>query len=114
MRNDLLGCLITGSTLLQDFCQGSFADPAHLKNPLDDTKKFACGAVKQSVSCKKQKVCEITALSDLFGRLLHLAFGVSIDLQVILAYSFTPLPASLAHIDGSMYKTNKASLLKNL
>ena len=50
----------------------------------------------------------------MFGRLLQLAFGVSIDLQVILAYSITPVPASLAHIDGPMYKTNKASLLKNL
>ena len=51
---------------------------------------------------------------DLFRSILFLAFQRKIDMGEMLKFPLTPVPVCLAHIDGSMQKTPKSSLLKEL
>ncbi|MES9906099.1 MAG: hypothetical protein ABW168_25905, partial [Sedimenticola sp.] len=56
----------------------------------------------------------VLQMHDLFGRLLYISTVEQIDLSKVFAYPLTPIPLSLAHIDGSMNKTDKAKLMHNL
>ena len=51
---------------------------------------------------------------DLFGRLVILATESTVDLQKVFEYPLTPVPLTLAQIDGSMNKTDKSKLMHNL
>lgn len=51
---------------------------------------------------------------NLMGRILILALEHKIDMLKILFYPLTAVPLSLCHIDGSMNKTDKSTLLKLL
>ena len=51
---------------------------------------------------------------NLFGSILFLALQRKIDRGEMLKFSLTPVPLCLAHIDGSMQKTPKSSLFKEL
>ena len=51
---------------------------------------------------------------DLFGRLLYLAATHNLDLQVVFRYPLTLVPLSLAHVDGTMTKTDKSALMTKL
>ena len=51
---------------------------------------------------------------DLFGSILFFALQRNIDMGEMLKFPLTPVPICLAHIDGSMQKTPKSSLLKEL
>lgn len=46
----------------------------------------------------------------MFGRLLYLSTITDIDLKMVLAYPLTPVPMTLAHVDGTMITTDKAKL----
>ena len=46
--------------------------------------------------------------------ILFLALQQKIDMGQMLKFPLTPVPLCLAHIDGSMQKTPKSSLLKEL
>lgn len=51
---------------------------------------------------------------NLFARILKMSLNESIDMQAVLSYPITPIPLSLCHPDGTIYKTNKAQLMKVL
>ena len=53
-------------------------------------------------------------MRDLFGSLLELTIEKRIDIREVLAYSLTPLPLSLCHVDGSLLRSPKAALLHHL
>ena len=51
---------------------------------------------------------------DLFGCILYHSLQQNIDTEEVLEYSLTPVPLSLSHVDGTMQKTHKATLMKPL
>ena len=62
----------------------------------------------------KNKIIEVKMERDLFRSILFLAFQRKIDTGEMLKFPLTPVPVCLGHIDGSMQKTPKSSLLKEL
>ena len=70
--------------------------------------------MKTKVSVKDKKIRELKGTRDLFGRLLYLAATHNLDLQVVFRYPLTPVPLSLAHVDGTMTKTDKSALMTKL
>ena len=51
---------------------------------------------------------------ELFGCLLVVAKGRDIDLKRVLSYELSPVPLSLAHLDGTLRKTPKSVLLTEI
>ena len=51
---------------------------------------------------------------DLFGSILFLALQWKIDMVEMLKFPLTPAPLCLPHIDGSMQRPPKSSLLNDL
>ena len=70
--------------------------------------------MKVKLTVKDKKIKELQGTRDLFGRLLYLAATNEIDLEMVFEYPLTPMPLSLAHIDGSINKTDKAKLMHKL
>ena len=51
---------------------------------------------------------------DLFQRFLVVSRSREIDLHDVLSYELSPVPLSIAHLNGSTRKTAKSNLLKEL
>jgi len=51
---------------------------------------------------------------NLFGRMLGRSLEKQIDVLETLKYPLTPIPTSMCHLDGTMYKTDKSALMKIL
>ena len=64
------------------------------------------------ISEDKEKVIKYD--KDLFQRFLVVSRSPEIDLQDVLSYELSPVPLSIAHLYGSMRKTVKSNLLKEL
>ena len=60
------------------------------------------------------KVVTVKADRDILGRLVIAAKARDIDLREVLCYELSPVPFSIVHADGSLRKTNKSVLLKEL
>lgn len=43
---------------------------------------------------------------DLFGRMLAISINENTDIEKILTYPLTPVPMSMCHLDGSIFKTD--------
>jgi len=63
---------------------------------------------------KDIKICKLQITRSLFGWLLYLATELQLDLSKVFSYPLTAVPTGLAWIDGSMDKTDKSTVLKNL
>ena len=50
---------------------------------------------------------------DIFGSILYLSLQKKVDMAEVLKYPLTPVPLALSHVDGTMQKTTKASLMKS-
>ena len=113
IRDDLLTCRQKGEKWHDEFVKGCFDDAARFEKPIQRRKvcNFASTAVKITVRTKDLKAVELHGTRNLFGRLLFLSTMENIDLEKVFRYPLTPVPLSLAHIDGSMNKTDKAKLL---
>ena len=64
------------------------------------------------ISKDKEKVIKYD--KDLFQRFLVVSRSREIDLQDVLSYELSPVPLSVAHLNGSTRKTAKSNLLKEL
>ena len=64
------------------------------------------------ISKNKEKVIRYD--KDLFERFLVVSRSREIDLQVMLSYELSPVLLSKVHLNGSMRKTAKSNLLKEL
>ena len=60
------------------------------------------------------KVVAACLVRDLFGSILYLSLQKKIDIAEVLKYPLTPVPLSLSHVDGTMQKTPKSTLMKHL
>ena len=74
---------------------------------------FGANSSKKMVTVAN-KVQEVRMERDLFGRMLALSLKENVDITKVLSYPLTPVPMFLCHIDGTMYKTDKAVLMKML
>ncbi|CAH2096461.1 unnamed protein product [Euphydryas editha] len=60
------------------------------------------------------KTQEVRMQRDLFGRMLGISIEKNTDIEKVLTFPITPIPMSLCHTDGSIFKTDKSSLMKCL
>ena len=116
IKTDLLSCMEKGKAWHKEFLDGCFADGARFEKPIPrrKIKNFASGAVVGRLTTGKIKIMEIQGTRDLFGRLLYLSTQENIDLATVFQHPLTPVPLALAHLDGSLNKTDKAQLLRRL
>ena len=113
---DLFDAKERGEKALLDFCEKRLQ--THEVGIYDPIKKMKLKTFKDtatsSVTKTKGKEVTLRADCDLFARLIVVGTVRKIDLQEMLVYSLGPLPASLAHFDGSLMKTDKAKLMRFL
>ncbi|KAI9565074.1 hypothetical protein GHT06_008824 [Daphnia sinensis] len=57
---------------------------------------------------------EIKMERDLMGKLLMISLKGKLDIGIVLTYPLTPVPLIFCHLDGTINRTNKAVLYKNL
>lgn len=74
---------------------------------------FAASNEKRKV-CINNKIQEVRLQRDLFGRMLAISMNENTNIEKILTYPLTPVPMSMCHLDGSIFKTVKSVLLKCL
>ncbi len=113
---DLLKCREIGIKWCGVFKEEYFKDGTRFTKPIKRRKirNFRSDALKIRISTKDNNIQELQGTRDLFGHLLHLAVTKGVDLTTVLAYPRTPVPLSLGHVDGSVNKTDKSTLMKNL
>ena len=70
--------------------------------------------MKVNMRGKDLKIITLKFSRDLFAQILMLSQNQQISLQHILTYPLTPVPLSMAHINGTMSATNKAALTHKL
>lgn len=106
----------TGEIWLEEFKQECFADSERFEKPIKRRKiqNFTSNGVITQIPLKDKQIRQLRCSRDLFGRLLYLSNTIGLDLQHMFSYPLTPVPLSLAHIDGSMLKTDKSKLLRKL
>ena len=73
-------------------------------------KTFSSMKTKKTCRVKDQNIT-IKADRDIFARLLVICGKREVSLRDVLTYSLGPIPWSLATVDGSLAKTNKAKML---
>ncbi len=67
------------------------------------------------MTTKDRKVQEIQCSRNLFGRLIYLAImDKDIALEVVFEFPITPVPLSLAYMDGVRQTTKKSNLMGKL
>ena len=116
IADDILSLKEKGEKWLDEFKAGCFEDAQRFEKPIPrrKSKSFASAAVPVRLPSKDRKIKELQGTRDLFGRLLYLATVMDINLHTVFAYPLTPVPMSLAHVDGSVMKTDKSKLMKKL
>ncbi len=116
IADDLLTMEKQGSAWMEQFASGGFLDSSRFEKPIPrrKVKNFADCDIKMAVTRKDNTIRQLTCSRDLFGRLLYLATTIEIDLKKIFSFPLTPVPLSLAHVDGSVMKTDKSKLMKIL
>ena len=128
-----LYCISTGQVMPEDIKDGMLtrlsqgeshynackdeclADPTRFEKPISKLKckTFASAMIKTKLKAKDKKIIELKGTRDVFGRLVILATQTTVDLQKVFEYPFTPVPLTLAQIDGSINKTDKSKLMHN-
>ena len=113
IKTELLHCVETGEKYCEEFRAQCFKDPTRFEKPIPrrKVKNFSADAVKVKITGKDNKIKELKGTRDLFGRLLHIAASHDLDLEMVFSYPLTPVPLNLAHVDGSINKTDKSKLL---
>lgn len=76
-----------------------------------DIKSVASLAKKVQVKQSDEKLVTINADRSLFGRLLIASNSRNIDFRDVLTYELSPVPCVLAHIGGTLRKSNESVLL---
>ena len=116
VKSELLHCTEMGKRHRDAFTEECLTNPGRFEKPIKrcKVKNFSADAIKVKLTVKDKKIKELQGTRDLFGRLLYLAVTNDVDLAVVFSYPLTPVPLTLAHVDGSMNKTNKSKLMHKL
>lgn len=117
VKNDLLGCKKMGHMRCETFKKECLGDATRFEKAISRSKlkTFVSDGIKVKTTTKDKKIKEMRCTRDLFGRLLYLAFmDKDIQLSVVFEYPLTPVPLSLAHINGIRHTTRKPALMEKL
>ena len=114
----LVGTLQRGALMRHEFQKECSEDDCIFLKRLQRVKvsNFAFENIKSKSFRNKADLSVAEGVRDAFGHLLVKAAMTDdfIDLQHILSYPVTKIPLSLAHVDGTPTKTDKAVLVKIL
>lgn len=102
-----------GQNLREQFITKCTNSPNSFEDPISKVKimNFSYEVSKKTIN-SGNKVQEVKMQRDLFGRLLGLSLDYEIDMEYILSYPVTPLPMSMCRLDGSIYQTDKSTIVK--
>ena len=112
----LLNCFTDGVKMRDTFITECVENSQRFEKPIKRVALQTFGNSGKVVKTRGAdgKVMKTCMERDLFGSILYLSVTNNIDLPCIFSFPLTPIPLSLAHIDGGMLKTPKAKLLKEL
>lgn len=113
IKRDLLSARTRGNVVLTDFIENRLSKQATkvFRDPLVKNKSRTFANLFDVDIAVPGKTKNIKADRDLLRRLLSAtASGRKVDLSSILMHELTPVPLALALTDGSLRKTDKASL----
>ena len=112
----LLHAVDIGSIKRKEFISECLKEPKRFEESITRQKvnTFATEVGLHKIRGSDQKVVAVSMVRDLFGSILYLSLQKNVDMAEVLKYPLTPVPLSLSHVDGSMQKTSKASLMKRL
>lgn len=116
-KADILNARDIGFEGLQDYVDNIFAQK--LKSFWHPIKKLKLNTFSSQlkpliIGKDKEKMSVLKTQQNIFARLLSVSRTRYIDLKEVLQYELTSLPLSLFHMDGTMRKTVKCNLLKEL
>uniref|UniRef100_A0A6P7FYQ7 Uncharacterized protein LOC114335591 n=1 Tax=Diabrotica virgifera virgifera TaxID=50390 RepID=A0A6P7FYQ7_DIAVI len=115
VANCLLRTVSSGMFLRDQFITECNVDPDRFHKVLKKNPVLTFASLKKKKSMKiGQKVHEVKLQRDLFGRLLALSLDTHVNLEKVLCFPITPVPLSLCHMDGSINKTAKSILIREL
>ena len=116
--NFLLDVASIGKKAREKFISECISDPERFEKSLKKIKlsTFANEGVVKAVKGATKRLYEVKMERDLFGQILVYSLQNKIDMGELLKYPLTPVPLtlSLSHIDGSMLKSPKAALLREI
>lgn len=117
VATDLLEAQEKGNRAYADF-KGERLEPNSTKSlfdPIPRMKLKTFTSVKEKKQAKSShKETVLKADQRLFGQMLLISTKRHMDMQEVLRHPLGPLPWSLSNSDGTMKKTNKAALAREL
>jgi hypothetical protein len=98
---------------MEEFEAECFLDPLRFEKPIKRKKirNFSMSIARKKSDHKDIKCKELVCSRDFFGCLLFLATEKNLDLKYVLQFPPVPLPLCLAHMDGTIMKTD---MMRNL
>ncbi len=115
VKEFLLSVPTKGRERHKEFIEACQANPKRFEEPIKRVKLVTfekeCAVNRQTTN---KKVQELKCTRDLMGRLAVIASQRGLDLEAIFAYPLTPVPLCLFAGDGTMNKTDKSALFKEL
>ena len=114
----LLNVFESGNEERRTFIKECSEDPERLERRIQrkTLHKFASEAGRSRHKLKRAdgKVVAACTVRDLFGSSLYHLMQQEIDMAEVLKFPLTIVPLLLSHVDGTMQKTPKATLMKFL
>lgn len=114
IRTDLASAKEIGTAAFMKYCkerlhEGHNAD-LHAPIKLQKLKTFSdvCKKVKSNNNVQKGSLEHTT---DLLARIIVMGQSTSLDMKSVMTFSLNAFPPAIANIDGSLVKTNKATLV---
>ncbi|KAK3741541.1 hypothetical protein QZH41_002925 [Actinostola sp. cb2023] len=117
ISKDLLGAYTIGEQAYTEFkekrIENESSQKFHDRLPKHNLKSFTnIKAKKKTKSSNKEAI--LKADHRLFGRMVLIATSRNLQMKDVLKHPLGPLPWALANCDGTLKKTNKSSLARNL
>ena len=108
-QNYLLNVFKNGKNEQKQFIEECSQDSQQFEKPIKRQKiiSFATETGKQKIAVSDGKVLSACLMRDLFGRNLYISLQRNADMAQVLKYPLTPVPLSLSHVDGTMFKYTK-------
>lgn len=119
VENDVAKFLINveklGSEQRERFIQECSEDRTRFERPIKQNKILNFSSVVPKKKCSiSGKLVEVRMERDLFGQLLRISLEKKLDIDKILSHPLTPMSLCFSHVDGTLCKTDKSTLLKEL